>query len=61
MLGSINLRDSRTKTRTRIDDVDLSGTIQSLKERAAKIIRVDVKDQRMLLPDHYTLSFSQKS
>ena len=46
MTVSITLRDARTKTRTIIDDVDLSGTIQSLKERAAEITRIEVKEQR---------------
>jgi len=57
---SLTLRDARNKTRARVDDVDLSGTTESLKERAAEITRVEVEEQQMvycgrLLDDTKTL------
>ena len=44
---SLTLRDARNKKRARVDNVDLSGTIEGLKERAAEITRVEIEQQRM--------------
>lgn len=51
-MGFINLRDSRTKKRTRIDNVDLSASVKALKEKAADIIQLGVQEQRGYLLIH---------
>lgn len=45
-MGFLNLRDSRTKARKRINNVDLSGTVQELKEKTAEITKIAVQEQR---------------